>query len=275
MKALETNSPTYYHLEQIYSTILSHLSIAPQTLVYKSCNSPSTELYLLIDSPVNHSTRHQNIYRKRKSACLQSSQVTTLSSTSSISNKESTIDLGSSCCKRKCLKNLSLAEVERSRERFCSRSTIEQNQFLLDSFQITVGSSNTSSEGELTGMLEGKHLCCDAFTSVLNVSQKHYKMLYDQFKEDAVEIQRKPVNRVESAKVSEAKAWMSRFFHQIGDHMPHIQQNHLPHFLTKHDVYVRMKRELADQGIDESRIVSLSWFYKIWGKFSAMLSFQR
>jgi hypothetical protein len=112
-------------------------------------------------------------------------------------------------------------------------------------------------------MLEGKHLCCDAFTSVLAVSQKRYKMLYDQFKEGAVKIQRKPVNRVESAKVREAEAWMTRFFHQIGDHMPHIQQ---PHFLTKHDVYVRMKRELADQGIGESRIVSLSWFYKVWGK---------
>ena len=91
-------------------------------------------------------------------------------------------------------------------------------------------------------------------------------MLYDQFKEGAVKIQRKPVNRVESAKVSEAKAWMTRFFHQIGDHMPHVQQIHLPHFLTKHDVYVRMKRELADQGIDESQIVPFSWFYKVWGK---------
>ena len=141
---------------------------------------------------------------------------------SSISNEGSTIDLDSSCCKRKCLKNLSLAEVERSRERFCSRSTIEQNQFLLDSFQITVGSSNTSSEGKLTGMLEGKRLCCDAFTSVLSVSQKRYKMLYDQFKEGAVKIQRKPVNRVESAKVSEAKAWMTRFFPP--DRRPHASR---------------------------------------------------
>lgn len=38
MKALETNSPIYYHLEQIHSVVLSHLSIAPQTLVYKAAH---------------------------------------------------------------------------------------------------------------------------------------------------------------------------------------------------------------------------------------------
>ena len=121
-------------------------------------------------------------------------------------------------------------------------------------------------------MLEGKHLCCEAFTSVLNISRKRYKSLHDQFKHGVLKYQRKPITWVESTKVSEATVWMNRFFHQIGDHMPHIQRIHLPHFLTKRDVYVRMKSELVSQGIDEMKIVSLSWFYKIWKKsFSQVL----
>ena len=228
-----------------------------------SCDSSSSsDHYLLINSPIKHSTPHRYIH-KRKSLCLQAGSIQ--SPTSSRSNIESDHLLRSSCCKKKCLNNLSLAELERSRERFNSKSTTEQNQFLLDSFQITGGTS-TSPEGELIGMIEGKLLCCDAFTSVLNVSQKRYKRLHDHFKEGAVKYQRKPVNRVQSTKVSEAKAWMTHFFHLLGDHIPHIQQIHLPHFLTKRDVYVRMKKELTAQGVDENKVVSLSWFYKVWEK---------
>ena len=49
--------------------------------------------------------------------------------------------------------------------------------------------------------------------------------------------------------------------------MPHVEQIHLPHFLTKHDVYERMKRELAEEGIEEEQIISHSYFYTIWQKF--------
>ena len=68
-------------------------------------------------------------------------------------------------------------------------------------------------------------------------------------------------------KVAEAKAWMTYFFNHIGDHMPHIQKVHLPHFLTKKDVYSQMKTELLEEGLQEKDIVCLSYFYKMWEKF--------
>ena len=95
------------------------------------------------------------------------------------------------------------------------------------------------------GMIEGILLYCDAFTSVLNVSQKQ---LHDKFKEGAIKFQGKPLNWVESTEVSEAKAWMTCLFCQIGDRM-----------YASH-VYV------AEQGMDEKECVSLSWFYKVWDK---------
>ena len=222
-------------------------------------NSPLSQ-YLIIDSPVSRSTPRQ--YKRKRSRSTERSHTCTSP------RRHNSQLLTKSCCTRKCLTHLSLAEMERSQKRFCTRTLSEQNQFLLDSFQI----SRDSSDQELSGMLEGKHLCCEAFTSVLNISQKRYKSLHDQYKDGVLKYQRKPITRAESTKVSEAKAWMNRFFHQIGDHMPHIQRIHLPHFLTKRDVYVRMKSELVSQGIDEMKIVSLSWFYKIWEKsFSKVL----
>ena len=67
--------------------------------------------------------------------------------------------------------------------------------------------------------------------------------------------------------MAEAKAWMTYFFNRIGDHMPHVQKVHLPHFLTMKDIYFRMKTELVEEGLQEKDIISLSYFYKLWEKF--------
>ena len=164
----------------------SSLNLSTQTSSLVCYSPSSTDDYVLVDSPVNHSTPNR-IERKRKYCSMKSPL------SSSKHSKKSADLLSTSCCKRKCLNTLSLIEVTRSRERFSSKNITEQNQFLLDSFQIT-GGTNTSSDGELMGMIEGKLLCCDAFTSVLNVSQKRYKQLHDKFKEGAIKFQRKPVN---------------------------------------------------------------------------------
>ena len=57
---------------------------------------------------------------------------------------------------------------------------------------------------------------------------------------------------------------MDKFFNQIGEHMPHVNQIHLPHFLTKGDVYNRMKRDLEEEGLLEGSVISLSHFYRTW-----------
>lgn len=78
----------------------------------------------------------------------------------------------------------------------------------------------------------------------------------------SVKIKRKPVIRTLSAKVIEAKSWMKRYFDRIGDYMPHMDQIHLPHGLTKGDIYLKMKVQLLDQGMSE--VISLSHFYDVW-----------
>ena len=48
--------------------------------------------------------------------------------------------------------------------------------------------------------------------------------------------------------------------------MPHLNQIHLPHFLTKKAVYSRMKDDLQREGIPEFEVLSQSHFYSIWAK---------
>ena len=117
-------------------------------------------------------------------------------------------------------------------EKFQCRTTVEQNQFILDSFQVT-GEKNISQTSAV--MLEGQLICRDAFISALGISRKRYQNLLRQFLEGVTQFSRKRISRTEATKVAEAKAWMTYFFNRIGDHMPHVQNVHLPHFLTKKD----------------------------------------
>ena len=168
--------------------------------------------------------------------------------------------LSSSCCEKRCVAHFTLAEIENAKERFSSRNQKEKNQFL-DSFHVSTG-IDSSKMG--INILEGKQLCTQAFVSILQISDKRYYRMRRVFLEGSVKYCRKQSVRSKTMKVLEAKAWMSRFFNQIGDHMPHIQQIHLPHFLTKGDIYLRMKRELEEQGILSTSIVSKSHFYSLW-----------
>lgn len=186
------------------------------------------------------------------------------SSTSGSASRSLSQMLGNSCCESRCLAHLSIVQVENAREKFQCRTTVEQNQFILDSFQVTgeIKISQTSAV-----MLEGQLICRDAFISALGISRKRYQNLLRQFLEGVTQFSRKRISRTEATKVAEAKAWMTYFFNRIGDHMPHVQKVHLPHFLTKKDIYFRMKTELVEEGLQEKDIISLSYFYKLWEKF--------
>ena len=175
--------------------------------------------------------------------------------------------LSSACCDNRCLAQLSVLEIEKVRKTFKERTQEEQKQFLLDSALLLTSTSPTSispMSSEPTMMLEGKHICKDAFVKCLSISQKRYRNVISLYRSGVSKAKRKTPVRSEQTKCSEAKAWMKAYFDLIGDRMPHIQRIHLPQFLTKNDIYIRMKRELREQGLNEKEIISLSTFYRFW-----------
>jgi len=161
------------------------------------------------------------------------------------------------CCSYSCLSYFTASEVGNALNFFRSKSSVEQNQFLLDSFKVLCNEHSTNH------LICGKQVCKKAYIQILGISEKRYKKILRVFKANpTVKFDRKPVIRSLSTKVTEAKAWMNRYFHRIGDCMPHIDQIHLPYGLTKGDIYLTMKAELVEQGL--LVVVSRSHFYKIW-----------
>ena len=90
------------------------------------------------------------------------------SSTSGSASRSLSQMLGNSCCESRCLAHLSIVQVENAREKFQCRTTVEQNQFILDSFQVT-GEKKISQTSAV--MLEGQLICRDAFISTLEISR--------------------------------------------------------------------------------------------------------
>lgn len=216
--------------------------------------------------PLKHSTPAPTTYsgnrlRTKRRLITELNTTDTLSGSCSSLREDTSTAMFSYCCSNRCLAHFSVIEIENVREVFESKSFVEQNQFLLDCFHIT---SKHCRDSTPTHTVDGKQVCKGAFLQILGISAKRYKKLYDQSHSGVMVASRKQVYRGLTVQATEAKAWMSHFFNQIGDRMPHIQQVHLPHFLTKKDVYSRMKKELSEQGILPDKIVSQSHFYGMW-----------
>lgn len=258
---LETSEQSFQSIDCTCTTE-EELSIANK---YKNdsliiCVSPASCIsspVLSAESPValHHSTPIIARKCRRNTTTQKSGRCLSYSDTSSICSL-----LESECCKERCFAKLTLLEAENARERFKSKSTTQQNQFLLDSCAITSSACAQVSPKSL--MLEGKSVCHSAFVTLLGVSSRRYKRIFSQSRSGVVQITRKPSTRGSSMKSTEALAWMNAYFDLIGEKMPHKNQIHLPHFLTKGDVYDIMKRELKDEGL--TQVISSSHFYRLW-----------
>lgn len=172
---------------------------------------------------------------------------------------ESGATIENECCRCNCLSQFTNSEPLDCLHFFQSKTICDQNQFLISSFQLM---SNTGSS-HIQHVIKGKAVCKKGYMKMLKISEKRYQRNLKLFQSDpTVKFTRKSVSRRDSVKVSEAKAWMTRYFNRIGDSMPHMDQIHLPYGLTKRDVYYMMKGQLLDQGLDI--VMSLSHFYMIW-----------
>ena len=67
-------------------------------------------------------------------------------------------------------------------------------------------------------------------------------------------------------KTEDARAWMERYFNLLGDHMPHIDQIHLPSWDSQKFVYQRYKDDMLLEGYEDDNLISLRTFYRQWGE---------
>jgi len=65
-------------------------------------------------------------------------------------------------------------------------------------------------------------------------------------------------------KTEDARAWMEKYFNMLGDHMPHIDQIHLPSWNSQKFVYQRYKDDMLLEGNTDEDVISLRTFYRLW-----------
>lgn len=164
------------------------------------------------------------------------------------------------CCSMNCFQMTGPYELQSIRKSFKCRSQLQQQQFLLDATCNGGGIENDKL------CLFGKSMCKQAFAEALGISMKRLRRVNHLYL-DGVRVippQIDEYRKMKSDKYEAAKAWMHHYFNKIGDRMPHIEQLHLPSFLSKKAVYDMMVDDFSQEGIKLSDIISQSHFYKIW-----------
>ncbi len=181
--------------------------------------------------------------------------------------KEIGMLLTSNCCMDLCARQLCVNDVLLSRKKFVLMGTVVQRQWLTDKL---IDNSHTSSTGELntTYLIAGKNVCKNTFCEVNGISKSRLQRIrkavssgHFNANEHGNQGKRRPTSRVQ-----EARVWMERHFHLIGDKQPDKNKIHLPSWEKKEDVYGRYKGDMLRAEISEASLVGLSTFYRIWNE---------
>ena len=172
--------------------------------------------------------------------------------------------LVSSCCDKNCLFYLCAHDVITARQKFTSLGANAQRQWLTDK---VIENSHIAASGKLvtTYFVAGREVCQSAWCNVLSLSPKRVSRVLKAVAngQKIIEHGNKGKKRCNSRSTG-AKAWMERYFHLIGDKMPHNNQVHLPSWETQKDIYERYMADMEVQEIPEEERVAISTFYRIW-----------
>jgi len=170
------------------------------------------------------------------------------------------------CCTKECLLKLSAQCVVPIRKKMKAFSLNEKRQWLMEKIHEN---SRITEPGKLDTkfVVAGREVCKSAWCTVHGISERQLFRIAKSVSMGQVTTEHgnKGKKRCNS-KSSGAKAWMHRYFHLVGDKMPHVDQIHLPSWETQKDVFSRYESDMTQQSIPASDIVSLSTFYRIWSE---------
>ena len=226
------NSPTH-------SVLVNSPAKSAATISINSSPGRFTDLYISEDSSeslkINMNFESGTVH----SAGANVMQANTRPCSRKVKSDSCHVLMANNCCSHDCLKNMSIANVQHARNTFNRKSIRDQNQYLLDCVNLT-----SNGQSQFLTMIEGKAVCKTALCLILGISMKRYRRVRTQSSSGIITSVTKHRKRNDTTKCTEAKAWMSRFFDTINEKMPHLNQTHLPHFLTKIDVYRKMRQEV-------------------------------
>ena len=181
------------------------------------------------------------------------------------------VDVGntlvSGCCQQQCLLSLTPNAVISSRRKLSTLSSNERRQWITDKvFESSKPLGQDKLETQF--VLSGNVICNTAWRKIYKVSEKQLSRISRNVARGLLNVHHGNKGRKRNNTKSEvAKTWMERYFHLVGDKMPHNNQIHLPSWETQKDVYQRYCMDMSQQQLSPQDTVSLSTFYRIWSDY--------
>ena len=171
--------------------------------------------------------------------------------------------LMSDCCKNKCLLHLTGNTILTTRRKVCCLQGHERRQWIIE--KITDSSSYINGKLDTKFSVCGTDVCRTAFSQIYGFPPRTLSRVIKSVEQGELIVEHGNKGKKKTtAKCEGAKAWIEKYVNLIGDKMPNSKQIHLPCWDTQKDIYGRYKADMAKQMLDESAMISLSMFYKIW-----------
>ncbi|XP_032217810.1 uncharacterized protein LOC5517433 [Nematostella vectensis] len=165
------------------------------------------------------------------------------------------------CCSNKCMRSLSIEDLDYAQVNLKERTQTERRNYLLDFIQ-SHSKLNDSGEFETEFMIRGKIVCKEAWLLACNVSRSSFSRVAKQYKDGVVVVQHGNKGKKGiMAKTADCIAWLQFFIGSIGDNQPDSKTIHLPSCFSGVDIYKKMKDENTRFGLPT---ISLSHFYRLW-----------
>ena len=178
--------------------------------------------------------------------------------------------LVSFCCKKYCLRHLTVMDAINSRkEMFLNKNKADQKRWLHQKLTDSSSQSNTDGTIDTTYSVAGKKVCPMAWCKVYSLSERTLRRLHRKITFCDSLSHGNSGKKRQNTLTETTAAWMGRYFFLVGDKMPDKNQVHLPCWETRKDVY---HRYCSDMQSTTGNVLQLSMFYKLWKrKFSNVM----
>lgn len=165
------------------------------------------------------------------------------------------------CCEKKCMRKLSVEDVNATELHFRNMDQTQQCNYVL-SYLSDHSQVDYSGDYVTEFMVKGKSVCREVWLLIHSINKEWFRRLFNKFKEGAVEVEHgNKGNKKPSQRTTDCIAWLQFFISCVGQYQPDNKTIHLPSCFTRLSIYRRLCEENKSFNTPS---IGLSQFYSIF-----------
>ena len=169
-----------------------------------------------------------------------------------------------SCCINKCLRKLSIEDINHCEINIKCKGQTNRRNYLLE--YLHSHSKGDDSGGYVTEfVVKGKQVCKEVWVLVHDIKKETFRRIYGEFQNGTVNIEHGNLGiKRPTEKTKDCIAWLEFFINCVGQHQPDQTTIHLPSCFSVLSIYKQMLQENDGYGIPS---VGLSEFYSVFHQY--------